>query len=93
MSLNGKEVAFNGDIRYYNKNGQYHREDGPAIEWSDGRYTAWILNGKNHRVDGPARIKVYLDGTVDQAWFYHGKKMNCSSQEEFERLLKLKAFW
>jgi starvation-inducible outer membrane lipoprotein len=33
--------------------GNYHREDGPAIEWQDGR-TDWWLHGKRHRTDGPA---------------------------------------
>ena len=31
-------------------NGEYHREDGPAIEWADG-YKEWYLNGKLHRED------------------------------------------
>jgi len=30
-----------------------HREDGPAIEHSDG-CKWWYLNGKRHREDGPA---------------------------------------
>ena len=34
-------------------NGKLHREDGPAIEDSDGdKY--WYLNDKLHREDGPA---------------------------------------
>ena len=34
--------------------GKRHREDGPAIEYSDGS-SVWCLNGKRHREDGPAR--------------------------------------
>lgn len=34
-------------------NNQLHREDGPAIEWSDGD-KEWCLNGLRHREDGPA---------------------------------------
>ena len=30
-----------------------HRDDGPAIEHSDGS-KAWCINGKRHREDGPA---------------------------------------
>lgn len=37
----------------YFLNGKRHREDGPAIEWSDGTYEYWI-NGRLHREDGPA---------------------------------------
>jgi len=37
--------------RGYYFNGRYHREDGPAIEWTDGaKY--WYLNGKYHCEDG-----------------------------------------
>ena len=32
---------------------RYHRENGPAVERSDG-YKSWRLNGKYHREDGPA---------------------------------------
>ncbi len=36
-------------------NGQYHREDGPAIAGND--YTIWYINGLCHRLDGPAFIE------------------------------------
>ena len=42
-----------------------------------------------HREDGPAVI--YSDGR--KMWILHEKILDCSSQEEFERLMKLKAFW
>ena len=41
--------------------------------------------GHRHREDGPAVI----DGDWIQ-WFWHG---NPSSQQEVERLVRLKAFW
>lgn len=49
-----------------------------------------------HRSDGPAvlRYKLSLPGdgiSVYQEWWYMGKK--CSSQEEFEKFFKMKAFW
>ena len=34
-----------GDKRYYNSEGQRHREDGPAIEYSNGS-KFWYLNNK-----------------------------------------------
>jgi len=69
-------------------NGQYHREDGPAIESISGsKY--WCFCGLLHRLDGPA----YEGINGDKCWWYHGKQINCSSQEEFERLIKLKALW
>ncbi len=45
-----------------------HREDGPAVEQSDGS-KEWYLNGKRHRVDGPA-IEC-ADGS--KSWYLNGK--------------------
>lgn len=43
-----------------------------------------------HRIDGPAIVDFV---TGKNEWWYHGEKINVSSQEEFERFLKLKPFW
>jgi hypothetical protein len=76
-----KKVDEHGTIRYRNELGQLHREDGPAIEWSNGR-KYWCLNGKLHREDGPA-IE-YLNG--DKEWFINDKEY--SKQEFNDFLLK-----
>jgi hypothetical protein len=62
-------------IKYWFLNGQCHREDGPAIEYSGG-YKAWYLNGKLHREDGSA-IE-HSDGTKE--WYLNGHKLD--SEEE-----------
>jgi hypothetical protein len=49
----------------------------------------WFLNGKRHREDGPAIV--YANGI--KIWYIDDQLMPCSTEEEFERLLKLKAFW
>ena len=77
----------NGDKFWY-KEGNLHREGGPAIEYTDGRKD-WCKEGKLHRTDGPA-IE-YINGT--KAYYYLDKKINCNSNEEYFKLLKLKAFW
>lgn len=64
-----------------------HRLDGPAIEWSDGTGW-WFEDGKQHRLDGPA--VEWLRHKPD--WYFEGKQIECSSQKEFERIIKLKAF-
>jgi len=69
-------------------NGKLHREDGPAVEYANG-YKAWYFHDQYHREDGPA-IE-YAGGFKD--WYYHGQRINCDSQEEFNRLIKLKALW
>jgi len=55
--------------KYWLLHGKYHREDGPAIETTDG-YTAWYLNGDLHREDGPAVL--YPDG--HKQWHLHGER-------------------
>lgn len=76
-----------GTIVWFAKNGIIHREDGPAIKHSNG-YCSWYFNGNFHRINGPA-----IDHATRKYWFFHGKYIDCNSQEEFERLLRLKAFW
>lgn len=47
-----------------------HREDGPAIEFSDGS-KSWFKDGKLHREDGPA-IYTYDGGEsyyLNDAWY------------------------
>jgi hypothetical protein len=76
-----------GDKRWY-LNGKLHREDGPACEYANGS-KFWYLNDQLHREDGPAYEAAY----GYKQWYYHGKYLNCQTNEEFFRLLKLKAFW
>lgn len=45
--------VFNNGTKLWSLNGKLHREDGPAVEYSDG-YKAWYLNDQLHREDGPA---------------------------------------
>ena len=74
--------------RFYYLDDKSHRLDGPAREWNDGT-KSWWQNGVLHRIDGPA-IE-YLNGI--KYWYYEDKYIKCSSQEEFERLIKMKLFW
>jgi hypothetical protein len=70
-------------------------EDG--IEYDveyDGVNSVWISthyyhNGRLSRVKGPA---VQYNGGSKE-WYYQGKKIDCNSQEEFDKLIKLKTFW
>lgn len=49
-----------------------------------------------HREDGPA---IMYGDIIDHAplpkqmWFLNGRQFHCSSQKEFERMIRLKAFW
>ena len=57
--------------KYWYLNGKRHREDGPAIEYSDGT-KRWYLNDKLHREDGPA-IE-YTNG--NKYWYLNGIEYN-----------------
>ena len=52
-----KEVLDNGNVVYRNKDGDWHREDGPAIEWIDGD-REWCINHEPiaSLVNGEVRI-------------------------------------
>ena len=59
---------------YRNSNGEVHREDGPAIEYSNGtKY--WYLNGKRHRENGPV-----VECGAYKYWFLQGEEL---TEEEF----------
>lgn len=66
---------------------QIHRDDGPAIEYKSG-YKVWSEYGKIHRLNGPARI--WSNGR--QEWWYQGQCIDCQSQNEFEKIIKMLAF-
>ena len=51
-NFTGVVKTYNNTIGFY-KNGKLQKEDGPAVEWSDGE-NHWYLNGIRHREDGPA---------------------------------------
>ena len=74
--------------KYWYAQGRLHREDGPAIEYP-GSNKYWYSRGQFHRTDGTAIER--SNGTSE--WYYNGKRIECSNQKEFERLIKVKAFW
>tara|TARA_R110002020_G_scaffold331803_1_gene547272 strand:+ start:152 stop:475 length:324 start_codon:yes stop_codon:yes gene_type:complete len=58
-------------------NGNFHREDGPAVEYPHGT-KIWYLNDKLHREDGPA----VESANGNKEWFLNGKPM---SEDEHKR--------
>ena len=92
---NGDEIEilkyhYDNAILYHKKNGSrcWHRIDGPAYIAGNGDKT-YCINGLLHRKDGPARD--FVSGQKE--WWVEGEYIDCKSQEEFERILKLKLFW
>ena len=88
------EIDRNGTKIWRNPHGQYHCEDGPAVEGTDGtKY--WFINGRCHREDGPA-IE-FSNGKI--SWFIGGEqysfdewlnKLQISDKEKVMLCLKWK---
>lgn len=64
--------------KYWYQDDEFHRLDGPAIEWTDGEKWYYV-NGKRHHRDGPAVI--YPDG---EKWFINDKEL---TKKEFQNYL------
>ena len=81
------EINDKGNIRYYNKKGERHRLDGPAVEYPNGEKEWWV-NGKKHRLDGPAAE--YANG--NRQWWVDGEQIGTTlggfTDEDFEKWKK-----
>ena len=73
-------VSEYGTRRYYNADGQLHRETGPAAIWADGT-KIWYQNGLRHRTDGAA-IE-WTSGTKE--WYINGEEL---TEAEFNQRVK-----
>ena len=61
------EIGEDGSRRYYNTDGQFHRTDGPAVEYPNGS-KFWYQNDQLHRTDGPA-----IESTGVKEWYQNGQ--------------------
>lgn len=57
-----------GNKYYHDSKNQYHRLDGPAIEYPNGY--CWVKNGIKHRIGGPAYFQ-----DIYYVWFVYGKRV------------------
>lgn len=53
MSESIAYVTKNGTVYWENDKYQWHRLDGPAVEYADGT-KGWYVNGTQHNLNGPA---------------------------------------
>jgi hypothetical protein len=65
------EIGRNGTKLWRDKYGQFHRLDGPAIEYANGDQS-WFENGLLHRIDGPAMIFNRGGGKWHYRWHKKG---------------------
>jgi hypothetical protein len=61
-------VDSDGTVRYYDVVGRPHREDGPAVQYTNGS-EYWYYKGTRHREGGPA---IWVSEN-EYAWFHMGK--------------------
>lgn len=83
LGYHHKETDRKGNTYYYNENNRLHKENGPAIEYSDGDKEWWI-KGELHRLDDAA-IE-YADGSK-QWWINHrfiGSSYEGFTEDDFE---------
>lgn len=64
-------------INWKNKNDQYHRKNGPAVEYSNGEQD-WYRYGQFHREGGPAIT--FLNSSNDE-YYING---NLVTKEDFD---------
>jgi antitoxin component YwqK of YwqJK toxin-antitoxin module len=86
-----KEYFDNRNLHVENHllNGNFHREDGPAVTYYRANGTlfseSYFLYGKRHREDGPAYISYYENGDLEHyMYFIYGKKL--TKEEWFNQL-------
>lgn len=76
----------------YEQYSWYHNDEYPEnpfrVKHKSGLESWWYKGRLRHRLDGPALI--LADGYKE--WYFMGMKIECSSQKEFERYLKLLVF-
>ena len=83
-------IKYANNTRYY-LDGLLHREDGPAIEWTDGT-KEWYKNGLLHREDGPA--KQCTNGY--KSWYFNDKcygTVDDFTNESWKRFIKTLIFY
>ena len=68
------------DDEYLNAFGEYHRENGPAIELNGSKW--WYLNGKLHRDNGLPAVEMY---NGDKSWHIKGLKNRENGLPAIER--------
>jgi hypothetical protein len=75
----------NGSVSWFRDNG-----DLASFQYPNGSRFWYKGNGRiHHREDGPAFE--LINGV--KRWYWNGKRVNVNNQEEFERWLKMRAFW
>ena len=76
-----------GNKYFRNEQGELHRDDGPAVEYSYGSKW-WYQNGKLHRVDGPA-----VESSNGSLLWYQNDKLHREDGPAIEQLDNTKTWF
>lgn len=86
---NDQPALSNEYVKEWWVNGLRHREnDKPAIHYIEDNELHWFENGHYHRLNGPAII--CDDGS--KMYFYHDEHIDVETDEDFQKIVKLKHF-
>ena len=66
------QINFDRTRVWKDEAGRFHRLDGPAVEYVDGR-KIWYINGVMHRSDGPG-----IESGTSRVWYEHGRYLEMS---------------
>jgi antitoxin component YwqK of YwqJK toxin-antitoxin module len=90
----GKRKISNLREDWFNKDNEWHREDGPATirYYKNGNieFKAYHINGKLHREDGPALISYYENGNIESEQYYLNDFIY-SQKKYLEKIKELKS--
>ena len=67
MKNSKKSIKYDGTIEYFNKNGLFHNENGPARIYGS-IWQEYRITGQLHRENGPAVI----DSDMGNSWYIDG---------------------
>jgi hypothetical protein len=75
----GPRILASGDKVWRNKQEQFNREDGPAIEFSN-RDKFWLRHGKLHRDDGHA-----VESVMGNLWYRDDQLLTAEEIARFSK--------
>ena len=82
-----KVVVTEYSTKWFNLEGQLHREDGPAVEYTDGG-REYYINDKIHREDGPA-----VEHANGDKWYYINDELHREDGPAVEHIDGYKGYY
>jgi hypothetical protein len=85
----GKKIISKTEEEWLDKDGEFHREDGPACttyyENGNIKYENYYINGNKHRENGPAYVSYYENGNIKFKIYYLNDKL-CTNENYLKKI-------